>query len=92
MNLFSVNWGSVDKIGGIGLAVIILFVGYKMFQLFISQWKNSTEAVNNNTTAFQELSRVFERANEREIEWQKEAMEIMKDTNKKVKDIHDKVV
>lgn len=92
MSILSFNWATLDKIGGIGLCVVILIVMFKMFQLFIDQWKKSTEAVNNNTTAFQALSQVFERANQREIEWQEKAMDIMKDTNKKVKDIHDKVV
>lgn len=86
------DWSAIEKAGGIGIAIAVIFVGYKLFQLFIQQWQNSTDAVNNNTTAFQELSKVFEKANEREIEWQEKAMDIMKDTNKKVKDIHDKVI
>lgn len=92
MNILSFNWATLDKVGTVGVCVVILIVGYKIFQVFIDQWKNSTEAVNKNTSAFTELSRVFERANEREIDWQERAMDIMKETNKKVKDIHDKVV
>jgi len=86
------DWNAIEKAGVVGICVVILIIGFKVFQIFIQQWQNSTEAVNKNTTAFQELSKVFERANEREIEWQDKAMNIMKDTQKKVSDIHDKIV
>lgn len=92
VGLVGVNPAILEKIGIAGICVLVMLFGYRMFVIFMTQWKNSTDAVNNNTTAFMELSKVFEKANEREIEWQKTAMEVMKDTNKKVSDIHNKVV
>lgn len=86
------DWNAIKEAGVIGICIVLLIVGFKLFNIFIQQWQNSSDAINKNTSAFQELSKVFERANEREIEWQDKAMDIMKDTHKKVKDIHDKVV
>jgi type II secretory pathway pseudopilin PulG len=82
----------LEKAGIAIVAIVALIIFAKLGGVFIQQWQNSTDAVNKNTSAFQELSKVFERANEREKEWQDEALGIMKSTHKKVTDIHDKVV
>jgi predicted PurR-regulated permease PerM len=86
------DWTILEKVGIAGICLAVIIVGYKVFTVFIQQWQNSTDAVNKNTSAFTELSKVFERANEREIEWQDKAMDLLKETNKKVKDIHERVV
>jgi hypothetical protein len=83
---------ALEKAGIALVSLGALFVIFKFGMVFIQQWQNSTDAVNKNTAAFQELSKVFERANEREKEWQDEALGIMKSTHSKVKDIHEKVV
>jgi hypothetical protein len=92
MNI-ELDWTTIlEKIGIAGICFAVIVVGFKLFTIFIDQWKNSTDAVNKNTEAFTELSNVFKQSSQREIEWQEKAMHLMKDTNKKVKDIHDRIV
>src|SRR4051812_32459383 len=84
--------------GVVALALIVVIFGIKsglqLFQLFMEQWKNSTDAVNKNTDAFMELSNFFKRANEKEEQFQKDIMaelrdgvRVARDTNERVKDI-----
>jgi hypothetical protein len=93
------NWDIVKDIGGIGIAFGLLFYGFKFFEMLIAQWRNSNDTVNKNTDAFLQLSVVFERAHQRELEFQEESLALLKannklavDTNAKVKEIHEKVI
>lgn len=98
MSLMNIGFDVIEKIGVGGLAVLILIVGFNMFKLFMEQWKNSTEAVNKNTAAFEELAGVFERVSERDARWQREVSDklengvnIAQDTNRRVREIQLKV-
>lgn len=84
-------WNFLKDLGTGGLAGIALFLFYKMFQIFIDQWDKSTEAINRNTETHKEMKEIFEKSYEREIEFQKEVIILLKDTHKKVNVIHDKV-
>lgn len=93
------DWSVIEKGGIAVISVTVIYFGYHVFRLVVEQWKNSTDAVNKNTEAFLELSKVFERSHEREVEFQKEALEILReshklnrDTNIKVREIHDKII
>lgn len=50
------------------------------------------ESYNKNTEAINRMSNVLDRSMERETVFQQELMRISKDTNRKVDDIHRKVV
>lgn len=50
------------------------------------------ESYNKNTEAINRMSSVLDRSMERETVFQQELMRISKDTNRKVDDIHRKVV
>lgn len=82
----------LESIGGVGLAVVLAYFGYKIIMFMIEQWKSSTEALNKNSEAFNKLSVVFEKSDERQIEFQKEILIVMNDTHKKVTDIHNKFI
>lgn len=89
----------LEKAGIAGICIAVLIVGYKVFQLFIGQWKNSTdaqnistEALNRNTQSFEQLSAVFERQHEREIQFQQEVRTTMHDTHRKVSELHGTLV
>lgn len=86
------DWTAIKEAGVIGLSVVLIIVGFQAFKIIVAQWKSSTDAVNKNTEAFTELSRVFERSHERELEFHAEMRERVKDTQKKVREIHDKIV
>lgn len=86
------NWEAIEKAGVFGICVVLIIVGYHAFKLILNQWQNSTDAVNKNTEAFTELKNVFERSHEREQAFQEEMRERVKDTQRKVRDIHEKVV
>lgn len=84
------------SIGGLGVVAIYLI--FKMVVLFMEQWHYSTDAVNKNTGAFTQLSEVLERTNQREMEFQERALEVLqannelaKDTNRKVSDIQRRI-
>lgn len=93
------DWGALKGVGVGGICIAIIYFGFQMFKIFIEQWKNSTDAVNKNTEAFAELSKVFERSHERELEFQDYAKEKLqaseereKKTLKKVIEIHEHIV
>jgi predicted RNA-binding protein with RPS1 domain len=105
--MIEIDWAGLLEKGGIGaICLAVIYVGYKIFDLFIKQWANSTEtqkqsneAVNKNTQAFEKLSEVFEKQAERELEYQERMWSLLKsgvktaeDTNSKVTDIHRKIV
>lgn len=86
--------GGLEKGGILVVAVVSLIVFYKVFTLFMEQWKNSTDAVNKNTTAFDNLSKVFEQSSQREMLFQQEVMQklnhgvdVAKDTNERVREL-----
>lgn len=81
----------LDKIGITAVSIAIMYFGFKVFQIFTTQWKQSTEAVNRNTKSFEKLSAVFEKSNEREMEFQKNVMAMLSDGNKLIVDTHKKV-
>lgn len=95
-----IDWGNVIEKGGIaGVSIAILYFGYQFFKLFISQWKNSTDSLNKNTAAFTKLSTVFEKQAARDEVFQREITTLLKegiatseDTNKKVTELHVKVI
>lgn len=88
----SVDWTVVLEKSGIGGALILLiYFGFQGFKLMINQWKSSTEAVNKNTKAFVQLSHVFEKSSQREIEFQKEIMKLLNEGQYTIKDTHKKV-
>lgn len=86
------DWAILEKIGIAGVCAVFVYFGFQALSLILVQWSNSTDAVNKNTEAFQELSKVFEKSFEREIVFQEEMRERMKDTQEKVTDIHRKIV
>jgi hypothetical protein len=94
------EWFKLAKdLGGIGIAIAVIYFGYQAFRLVMTQWANSTDSLNKNTDAFNSLSDVFAKQAEREIEFQKEIMETLrkgvdtaKDTNDKVSEIHKKII
>lgn len=97
-----INWDMavvvLEKVGIAGICLAVIFFGYQLFKLFLAQWQNSTDAVNKNTEAFLELSNFFKKANEREEAFQKQIMEqvedgvsVAKDTNKRVRDIQNRI-
>lgn len=92
------DWSVLNKVGISGICLAIIYFGFQAFRIIIAQWQNSTDAVNKNTNAFMELSKVFERSHEREVEFQaytKEKLEASeereKKTLKKVTEIHEKL-
>lgn len=89
------EFAGLEKAGIAGVCIALMIVGYKIFQLFINQWKNSTdaqnistEAVNRNTQSFEKLSAVFEKQHERELQFQQEVRTTMHDTHRKVTELH----
>ncbi len=89
---------NLEKIGIAGLAVSAIIVLYKVFVLFMEQWRNSTDAVNKNTSAFDALSQVFKESSERERMFQKEIMDtlrngvdVAKDTNERVRELQRRI-
>ena len=82
---------NLEKIGIAGVAVFAIYIGYLAFKLVLDQWKQSTEAVNKNTEAFTKLSEVFERQAEREVDFQKEVLSMLKDGQATIKDTNQKV-
>lgn len=93
------DWKTIMETASVaGVCFAALYFGFKLIVLFFAQWKDSTEAVNKNTGAFTQLSEVLERSNQREMQFQNRAIELLeanntlaKDTNAKVIDIHRKI-
>jgi ABC-type transport system involved in Fe-S cluster assembly fused permease/ATPase subunit len=105
--MIELDWGKIFETSAIAaICIAIIWFGYKVFVIIVSQWRNSTDAqmqsvdaVNKNTKAFEKLSEVFERQNAREIEFQEKTFSLLKsgvviaeDTNKKVSEIHRKII
>ena len=87
------------SIGEYGVGIVAIAALVYVFTVFIRMWEKSikaqnesTKALNRNTVGFMELSKVFEKSHEREVQFQKDVMELMHDTNKKVNEIHNRVV
>lgn len=92
----------IEKVGIAGIAVAILWFGLQVLKLFAEQWKNSnesqdrgTEALNRNTASFERLTSVFEKASERDVEFQRNMIQMMttaasiqESTHRKVSEIH----
>lgn len=78
------DWSIIEKAGIGGVCLAIIFFGFQAFKIVISQWQNSTDAVNKNTDAFMELSKVFERSHEREVEFQAYTKEKLQDHDRKL--------
>jgi hypothetical protein len=92
------DWSMLEKVGIAGICLALIYFGFQAFKLVLTQWQNSTDAVNKNTQAFVDLSNFFKKANEREEAFQKEIMkelrdgvDVAKDTNERVKDIQRKL-
>jgi len=90
-----VDWA---KLGELGIGVVALVVFFFMFKLVMGQWSKSTEAqltsaqaLERNTQAYEKLSAVFEKSYERELEFQREALGIMKENSVLLKDTNDRV-
>lgn len=90
MFMFTAEFWSVAKDIGVGaISVVALYLLYKVFILFIEQWGKSTEAINRNTETHKEMQDIFNKSYEREIEFQKEVIIILKDTHRRVVDMHE---
>jgi hypothetical protein len=92
MDLPAGAWAVMKDIGAAGLGVIALWLFYKIFTMFIEQWGKSTEAINRNTETHKEMQEVFQKSHEREIEFQKEVIILLKDTHKKVNILHSEFI
>lgn len=99
VNLVSVNWAKLSE-AGIGVVAIVAFVVltsflvkgfFKVWNRSIDTQEKSNEAITKNTDAYNKLSTVFEKSHEREIEFQREALELLKSNNTIARDTHDKV-
>lgn len=86
------DWSVLEKVGIAGVAVVAIWVMYKVFTLFMNQWGNSTDALNRNTEGYRHLARILETSHERDIEFQKELLTLSKDTNRKVDELHTELV
>lgn len=73
----NMDYTIIEKIGIAGVAFVAIYFGYKMMEIFIAQWKVSTEAINRNTESFEKLTEVVDRAAKREQEFQREATELL---------------
>ena len=82
------DWSVLEKIGIAGVAVVGFWIMYQVFILFMKQWGASTEALNRNSESYEQLSRVFGQAHERELEFHREMMHVSNDTNRKVTELH----
>lgn len=97
---------SFEKMGVVGITIGVMFFFYKVFIIFVDQWKNSnetqdrsTDALNRNTASFEKLSAVFEKQAERDIEFQQAVTQILakntsmlNNTHRKVSELHNTVV
>lgn len=82
----------LDKVGIAGVAIAILWFGFKVFQIFVQQWKQSTDAVNRNSKSFEKLSVVFEKQSAREEKFQENVLATIGDTHIKVTELHGTLV
>lgn len=86
------DWSILKEVGLGGVALALIFFGYKVIMFLLEQWRASTEALNRNTDGYTKLSEVFEKSHEREMEFQEKMLELTKDTNKKVSELHSQVI
>jgi hypothetical protein len=84
-------------VGIVAIVVIYLLVS-GIVKGFLEMWKRSvdsqdksTDALNRNSEAYQQLSNVFKASHEREIEFQKESLVLLRDIHSKTTDIHAEV-
>lgn len=89
----------LDKIGIAGVAVAILWFGFKALQLFAQQGRQSNDAVNRNTKSFEKLAVVLEKQSAREEKFQENVIGMLRDghaihlsTHQKVSELHGTLV
>lgn len=80
------------KLAELGLGVVALVILYLIVKMFVEMWGRSTDAINRNTNGFEQLSEVLAKSHERDIQFQKDAMKLMRDTHDKVDEIHVKII
>lgn len=97
--IVSVDWSKVSE-AGIGVVALVAFVVLTavLVKAFFTVWnrsidtqEKSNEAITKNTEAYNKLSTVFEKSHEREIEFQREAISLLRTNNNVVNDVHEKV-
>lgn len=97
--IVSVDWSKVSE-AGIGVVALVAFVVLTavLVKAFFTVWnrsidtqEKSNEAITKNTEAYNKLSTVFEKSHEREIEFQREAISLLRTNNTVVNDVHEKV-
>lgn len=86
------DWAILETIGLGGIAIALIYFGYKIIIFLMERWRESTEALERNTQAYTQLSQVFQQSHEREMEFQKKLILLSEDTNKKVSEIHKNVI
>lgn len=99
LNVISVDWAKISEAGiGVVAVIAIVILIAILWKGFLAVWnrsidsqEKSTDAITKNTEAFNNLSNVFEKSHEREIEFQREALELLKDNNLLAKQTHEKV-
>src|SRR5690606_20558054 len=69
----------IEKIGLGGITLVILIGAYRIFILFLDRWQESTEALNRNSDAYQQLSQVFEESLKHEIEFREKQMSFQRE-------------
>lgn len=88
-----------------GIGVVAIIVLYLLVMGFIKVWEksieaqhksieaqnSSTDALNRNTVAYTQLSSIFEKSHEREMEFQRETKEFHSDALWLLRDTHTKV-
>jgi len=83
------DWSLIVKDVSIGgVAVYALYLFYKSFIFFNERWKESTEVINRNTETHKAFTEFFQTFYEENKQYQQESLDILKDTHKKVTDIH----
>lgn len=86
------DWTTLTDLG-IGVVAIILL--YQTFMKFADIWQKSidtqqeqTRALDRNAEAYEKLADVFDKNMARETAFQQEVLGVIKDTNRKVTEIH----
>jgi hypothetical protein len=87
-----------ERLGAVGLAAMIVFIGYKIMQLLMDQWRASTsaqeravDALNRNTDSFEKLAAVFEKQAERDVEFQKFVTGVLNKNTSLLTSAHQKI-
>lgn len=90
----------------LGIGIVAIIIMYLIVKMVLAQWSKSTDAqietnktqsetaqaLEKNAKSYEKLAAVFEKSHDREIEFQREVISSLKDTNSKVNDIHKKIV